>query len=95
MFTAFVMFQLFNAVNSRELGARSVFTGLNRNKIMWIVMAITFALQILIIQFGEVVFNVTALDFITWIKVIAFTASVVLYNEIYKCIVRAVRKVSK
>ena len=92
MFTAFVLFQLFNAVNARELGSRSVFKGLRRNKIMWIVMAVTFALQILITQFGDVVFNVAPLDFITWLKVIALAATIVLFNEIYKCVVRAVRK---
>ena len=92
MFTAFVLFQLFNAVNARELGSRSVFKGLRRNKIMWIVMTVTFALQILITQFGDVVFNVAPLDFITWLKVIALAATIVLFNEIYKCVVRAVRK---
>ncbi|MDE6399163.1 MAG: cation transporting ATPase C-terminal domain-containing protein, partial [Clostridiales bacterium] len=91
MFTAFVLFQLFNAVNARELGSRSVFLGLNRNRIMWIVMAVTFALQVLITQFGAIVFDVAPLDFATWCKVIALTVSVIAFNELYKCIVRFVR----
>lgn len=91
MFTAFVLFQLFNAVNARELGRRSVFAGLRRNRIMWIVMAITFALQVLITQFGAVVFDVAPLDLLTWIKVIGFTVSIVVFNEVYKAIVRAVK----
>ncbi len=91
IFTAFVLFQLFNAVNARELGTRSVFEGLRRNKIMWIVMAVTFGLQVLITQFGSVVFDVAPLDIITWLKVLAFTVSIVAFNEIYKLITRAVK----
>lgn len=92
MFTAFVLFQLFNAVNARELGARSVFAGLKNNKAMWIVMAVTFGLQILITQFGARVFDVAPLDLVTWGKVLALSASIVLFSELYKWIVRLVRK---
>lgn len=92
MFTAFVLFQLFNAVNARELGTRSVFLGLRRNRIMWIVMAITFALQIVITQFGSRVFDVAPLDFATWCKVIAFTVTVIAFNELYKAAAYAVRR---
>ena len=91
MFTAFVLFQLFNAVNARELGSRSVFLGLNRNKIMWIVMTVTFGLQILITQFGAVVFDVAPLDFVTWCKVIGFTASIIAFNELYKFVALRIR----
>lgn len=92
MFTAFVLFQLFNAVNARELGSRSVFTGLNRNRIMWLVMGITFALQIVITQFGEVVFDVSPLDFTSWLKVLGFTVTIVLFNELYKLIFGFIRR---
>ncbi|MCI8413400.1 MAG: calcium-translocating P-type ATPase, PMCA-type [Clostridia bacterium] len=92
MFTAFVLFQLFNAVNARELGTRSVFSGIKRNKIMWIVMAITFGLQILITQFGSLVFDVAPLDFVTWVKIIAFTVSIIVFNELYKLLVRISKK---
>ncbi len=95
MFTAFVLFQLFNAVNARELGSKSVFSGLGRNKIMWIVMTVTFGLQILITQFGSVVFDVASLDLITWIKVISFTATIVLFNELYKLAVRLIKSRKK
>ena len=91
MFTAFVLFQLFNAVNARELGTRSVFAGLNHNRVMWIVMAVTFGLQILITQFGAAVFDVAPLDALTWGKVLALTASVILFNELYKLAYRTLR----
>ena len=93
MFTAFVLFQLFNAVNARELGTRSVFAGLNHNRIMWIVMAVTFGLQILITQFGAVVFDVAPLNVLTWVKVLALTASVIAFNELYKLAYRSLRKI--
>ncbi len=92
MFTAFVLFQLFNAVNARELGSRSVFAGLKYNRIMWVVMAITFGLQILITQFGSVVFDVAPLDLLTWIKVLGFTVTIVVFNELYKLIVRLCKR---
>ena len=95
MFTAFVLFQLFNAVNARELGTRSVFAGLRHNRVMWIVMAVTFGLQILITQFGAVVFDVAPLDVLTWGKVLALTASVIAFNELYKLAYRSLRKVGK
>lgn len=95
MFTSFVLFQLFNAVNARELGSRSVFLGLRRNRIMWIVMAVTFGLQILITQFGTVVFDVAPLDLVTWGKVLAFTVSVIAFNELYKAATRLVRECAR
>ena len=54
-------------------------------------MAVTFGLQVLITQFGSVVFDVAPLDIITWLKVLAFTVSIVAFNEIYKLITRAVK----
>ena len=79
-------------MNARELGTRSVFSGIKRNKIMWIVMAITFGLQILITQFGSLVFDVAPLDFVTWVKIIAFTVSIIVFNELYKLLVRISKK---
>ena len=92
LFTSFVLFQLFNAVNARELGTRSVFLGLNRNKIMWIVMAITLGLQIIITQFGARVFDVTPLGIITWLKIAGFAATIIVFNELYKLIAMIIRK---
>lgn len=88
MFTGFVLFQLFNAFNARELGSRSILTSLKRNKVMWLVMLGTFILQVLITTFGDVVFNILPLDIISWLKVIAMAASVVVFNELYKLVTR-------
>lgn len=92
LFTSFVLFQLFNAFNAREIGSESVFASLKRNKVMWIVMAATFGLQILISQFGEVIFNIVPLDIFTWIKIIGLGFSIVLFNELYKLVERIVKK---
>lgn len=84
IFTLFVVFQLFNAFNARELTNKSIFGTLHNNKIMLIVMLCTFMLQVLITQFGAVVFNTTALDFITWTKLVGAAITVVAVCELYK-----------
>ena len=67
LFTLFVVFQLFNAFNSRELGNASLFANLLRNKVMIGV----FALQVLVVQFGGAMFRTVPLPIDMWLKIIA------------------------
>ena len=57
VFTMFVLFQLFNALNCRELGDKSIFPNFFKNKLMLGAFVIAFALQIIITQFGGKVFR--------------------------------------
>ena len=92
LFAVFVVFQLFNAFNSRELTDKSIIGSRGNNKLMLLVFAATFALQIVIIQFCGAFFDTVPLSFSMWIKIFAVGISVVLLSEITKLISRARRK---
>lgn len=88
IFSTFILFQLFNAFNARELGSVSVFSALKSNKPMLLVFGITFLLQVVLSQFLGGFFGTVALPFITWVKMIVTAFSIVLLSEIYKFIKR-------
>ncbi len=90
IFTMFVLFQLFNAFNCREMGVNSIFKSFFKNKLMLISFVITFILQIVITQFGGLFFGTAPLDFVTWIKIIATSLSIVAISEFVKLIERIV-----
>lgn len=92
LFTLFALFQLFNAFNCRELHSVSIFKHLLKNKIMLIVITITFVLQIIIIQFAGAFFGTIPLDLAMWIKIFGITFSVVLISEIVKLFYRTIKK---
>lgn len=92
LFTLFVVFQLFNAFNSRELTHASIFQALGNNKLMLSVFALTFALQVVITQFCGAFFGTVALPFGMWLKIIALAMSVIVLSELMKLIVRTVEK---
>ncbi len=86
LFTMFALFQLFNAFNCRELHSVSIFKHLLENRIMLLVISITFILQILIIQFAGAFFGTVPLDLLMWVKIFAVSFSVVLISELAKLI---------
>lgn len=88
LFTLFALFQLFNAFNCRELHSVSIFKHLLKNKIMLLVISITFVLQILIIQFAGAFFGTIPLDFMMWMKLFEVSFSVILISELVKLIWR-------
>lgn len=91
IFTTFVLFQLFNSFNARELENESIFLNLNKNKPMVIIIGITFFIQVIITQFGGDIFKTAPLSFDIWVKIIAYTFSVIVFSEI----IRFVRRVFK
>ena len=86
LFTLFALFQLFNAFNCRELHTTSIFKHLLQNKIMLIVISITFVLQILIIQFAGAFFGTVPLGFFMWMKLLALSFSVIVVSELVKLV---------
>ena len=92
LFTLFVVFQLFNAFNSRELSNTSIFRNLLKNRMMVIVFAFTFALQVFIVQVGGAVFKTVPLSLDIWLKIIGIAFTVVLASEIVKLIKRVFTK---
>jgi Ca2+-transporting ATPase len=91
VFTSFVLFQLWNAFNSREFGVTSIFPNLLRNKVMVGVVFLTFLVQILVTQYGGQVFKTVSLEMDLWFKIIGFTFSVVIFSELLKLLMRAFR----
>jgi Ca2+-transporting ATPase len=83
-FTLFIIFQLFNAFNSRELGTDSIFKNLGQNKIMAVTFLITFILQIIIVQVAYPLFDISPLKLVSWIKLLGLGITIVLVTEIYK-----------
>ncbi|KAM4588159.1 plasma membrane calcium-transporting ATPase 2 isoform 5-T9 [Odontesthes bonariensis] len=67
IFNTFVMMQLFNEINARKIhGERNVFDGIFRNPIFCSIVFGTFAMQIVIIQFGGKPFSCQPLDLEKW-----------------------------
>ncbi len=95
MFSLFIIFQLFNAFNCRELGTKSVFKSLNKNKPMIIVFLVTFILQIIICECFTTLFKTVSLGFDIWVKTILTALSVVVISEIYKLFYKFVTKSKK
>jgi len=91
LFTLFVVFHLFNALNSRELDDTSILKNLNNNHLMLGVFGATFLLQIIITQFGNAFFGTVPLSLGIWLKIVALGVTVILFSEIR----RAIRRVRK
>ncbi|MPM22922.1 Calcium-transporting ATPase 1 [bioreactor metagenome] len=91
LFTLFALFQLFNAFNCRELHATSILKHLTKNRIMLLVISITFALQIIIIQFAGAFFGTVPLGTAMWLKLLGLSFTVILVSELAKLGFSAVR----
>lgn len=92
IFTTFVIIQLFNAFNSRELKNKSIFIGFFKNKAMVLIIGLTFLLQVVITQFGGDLFRTSRLSFAMWIKIIAYSFTIVLFSEAVKFVKRILEK---
>ncbi|XP_014377125.1 plasma membrane calcium-transporting ATPase 2 [Alligator sinensis] len=67
IFNTFVMMQLFNEINARKIhGERNVFDGIFRNPIFCTIVLGTFAIQIVIVQFGGKPFSCSPLELDQW-----------------------------
>ncbi|XP_032303104.1 plasma membrane calcium-transporting ATPase 2 isoform X4 [Coturnix japonica] len=67
VFNTFVMMQLFNEINARKIhGERNVFDGIFRNPIFCTIVLGTFAIQIVIVQFGGKPFSCSPLQLDQW-----------------------------
>ncbi len=92
LFTLFALFQLFNAFNCRELHTTSILKHFTGNKLMLLVLSITFILQILIIQFAGAFFGTVPLHLGLWIKILALSFTVIALSEGVKGLLRAKEK---
>ncbi|XP_052425947.1 plasma membrane calcium-transporting ATPase 3 isoform X4 [Carassius gibelio] len=87
IFNVFVMMQLFNEINARKIhGERNVFEGIYRNPIFCSVVLGTFALQIVIVQFGGKPFSCTALTIDQWLWCIFVGVGELLWGQFISAI---------
>lgn len=92
VFTTFVMFQIFNAFNSREFGTDSVFKNVFHNKIMLVTIFIAFLIQVTVTQFGGQVFKTVPLSLDLWIKIIGYSFTIIIFSELIKFIRKILKK---
>lgn len=91
--TAFVFFQVFNAVNCRELTSTSSFKGLAKNKLLLIMISVTYLLQVFIMTCFPEFFGVKSLEWKTILKLTALCFSIIVFSEGYKFLYRKFKKI--
>ncbi|MGO0883650.1 calcium-translocating P-type ATPase, PMCA-type [Clostridioides difficile] len=91
MFALFAFSALFNAFNCREFNADSIFPNFTHNKLALQIIVLTGIAQVIFTQLFQDFFNSVAMDVMTWVKVLCVAASVVVVNEVVKCVIRLVR----
>ncbi len=91
-FSLFILFQLFNAFNSRELGKESIFKGFTKNKIMLLTFLLTFIIHIFIVQVAYPIFLITPLSMVSWLKCLGVAITIVFISEAYKLIYRVAKR---
>ncbi|UDN56971.1 calcium-translocating P-type ATPase, PMCA-type [Clostridioides sp. ES-S-0010-02] len=91
MFALFAFSALFNAFNCREFSADSIFPNFTHNKLALQIIVLTGIAQVIFTQLFQDFFNSVAMDVMTWVKVLCVAASVVVFNEVVKCVIRLVK----
>ncbi len=91
VWTLFILFQLFNAFNSRELGADSVFKRLGKNKVMLLTFAGVLLVHVLIVQCFYGLFAINPMRLVVWLRCVAVASSVLVVSELYKWIYRILK----
>jgi len=95
VFCLFVLIQMFNAVNARELGSKSIIGNIGKNKLFNILLIITIIVQVILTQFCGKMFDTTALDVSIWLKIVFISFSVIMISEGYKAFYRLISKKRK
>ena len=90
-FTLFILFQLFNAFNSRELGKESILKSFNKNKIMLVTFALTFLIHVFMIQVAYPLFSVSPMSLLSWAKCLGVSSLIVVISEGYKLAFRKLK----
>ena len=86
-FTFFVMLQFWNMFNAKAFHTnRSAFASIGKSKSFLMIALVIIGGQILIVNFGGPMFNVTPIRFSDWLIIIGSTAIVLIYGEIHRFI---------
>ena len=83
IFNTFVLFQIFNEVNARKIhGERNVFDGIWRNWIFLVIMLGQVTVQIILVQFGDIVFSTSGLTLDLWLWCIFLGSTELLIGQL-------------
>ncbi|KAB1218103.1 Calcium-transporting ATPase 12, plasma membrane-type [Morella rubra] len=66
MFNTFVLCQLFNGFNARDLEKKNVFKGISGNKLFWGIIGIAILLQLVMVEFLKRFAGTERLDLLQW-----------------------------
>lgn len=84
VYSCFVFFQIWNSFNCREFGNDSVFRNFFSNKVALALIGGAGLFQIFLVQVAGAWFDTVPLSAATWVLIIAYTFTVILYSEILK-----------
>lgn len=92
-FTTFVMLQFWNLLNMKAFDSSNhAFHKLLQCRGLLIVLAIIFAGQVIIVEFGGKVFRTCHLNFSVWLQIFLATSLIFLIPEIVKAISRQIKR---
>lgn len=85
IFNVFVIMTLFNEINARKLhNERNVFAGIQNNYIFIIIWIICLGGQILIVNFGGIVFSVVPLEWDHWMWSFFLGSGTLIWQQVIK-----------
>lgn len=87
-FSLFVILQIFNAVNCREVGSQSALPSLSKNKPFVLAFVLTVACQVIITQFAGRLFGTHPLTIRVWGRIFLAGVLLVAVTECFKLIYR-------
>ncbi|KAG2688584.1 hypothetical protein I3760_09G102700 [Carya illinoinensis] len=67
IFNSFVLCQVFNQVNARELEKKNAFRGIHRNILFWVAVGVTLVLQVAFIEIAHIVSGCARLNLVQWL----------------------------
>ncbi len=83
IFNTFVFMQIFNEINARKIhGEWNVFTGIHKNIVFLCVVIGQLTVQVIIIEFGGIVFNTSHLSLDLWLWCIFLGSAELLVGQL-------------
>lgn len=83
IFNTFVLMTLFNEINCRQIhGEINVFHRIFANKIFCLIWFGTFFMQILLVQYGSMVFSCVPLSLDLWMWALLFATGTLVWNQV-------------
>ncbi|KAK4732439.1 hypothetical protein R3W88_025427 [Solanum pinnatisectum] len=86
IFNTFVLCQVFNEFNARNLEKKNVFKGIHKNKLFMAIIGITLVLQVVMVEFLKKFANTERLNWGQWGICIGFAAASWPIGWLVKCI---------